>query len=837
MHNRSPRPRRSDRDLSGPQPFITILCKFADEEAEPMPLAFYEQLFGPARPGLDDYWREVSYGQISLEGSRVNGWYRLLHPVAFYQIPGLAEPDLDLLASDCIAAADADVRFPDFAGINLVFNHLLGDSTWGGRRCLELDGVSRCYGMTWLWPHASATPAKVVHEMGHAFGLQHSSAGSGEVYGNLWDPMSATALCEADPADVPFAPHVIAYDKDLLGWIPADRKIVVAQQGTVTIELAALAKPAAQGYLLAQIPIAGDPARFYTVEARLRVGYDRALPADAVLIHEVDPTRDPPARLVNHLGDGDTREAAGMWQPGDVFIDAAGGVAVAVENATATGFVVTIATGPLPWPLSSASGTTLPAGDTPFAWQQVQGASGYELRVEPQPQRPAASPFTQVVTAAQATISLPPGDYRWQVRALPDGDWTLPMPVVTGFAGRRWLPSEVVSDAAGTFRSGLAITVDPKQEVSIAWAATNSMFLPLTVRRARRSAAGWQLAEQTILGYDLQAGSLPVLAIGAGDEICGLWIEQPPTVDGIAARTQGLMNKGLWFDCWAITRMPAIAEATAGEPNTGARPAGAVRINDVENGVRLTGPVLALDRAGNAFAAWNGARDGVPGLFSARRPEDQPWEPESKITDGVDQWALWSPAVAADDAGNLHAIWAESRDGNTGLSASVWTASSGWGQRIRMSDLGAGSRINPMIAVDDQGSAYAVWQRFYGCEVSAITGDIEFARQPAGVGWERPVRVSADIGSSNASPPVIAASRDGATYLVWEEAIASRYALFSSFRPADGDWEPKTPIPDGAGNRAPARPALAVDAEGNAYVTWLDTRGEQPVIRFAQAAR
>ena len=77
-----------------------------------------------------------------------------------------------------------------------------------------------------------------------------------------------------------------------------------------------------------------------------------------------------------------------------------------------------------------------------------------------------------------------------------------------------------------------------------------------------------------------------------------------------------------------------------------------------------------------------------------------------------------------------------------------------------MSDLGAGSRINPMIAVDDQGSAYAVWQRFYGCVGSAITGDIEFARQPAGAGWERPVRVSADIGSSNASPPVIAASRD-----------------------------------------------------------------------------
>ena len=150
-----------------------------------MPPSYFETLLGAARPGLDDYWREVSYGQINLEGSRVVGWYRLPQPAAAYRAAETTPSDLDLLAGNCIAAADADVHFPDFAGINLVFNQLLGDSTWGGRRCLELDGVSRCYGITWLWPPASAKPAKVVHEIGHTFGLKHSAAGSGEVYGNL----------------------------------------------------------------------------------------------------------------------------------------------------------------------------------------------------------------------------------------------------------------------------------------------------------------------------------------------------------------------------------------------------------------------------------------------------------------------------------------------------------------------------------------------------------------------------------------------------------------------------------------------------------------------------
>ncbi len=87
------------------------------------------------------------------------------------------------------------------------------------------------------------------------------------------------------------------------------------------------------------------------------------------------------------------------------------------------------------------------------------------------------------------------------------------------------------------------------------------------------------------------------------------------------------------------------------------------------------------------------------------------------------------------------------------------------------------------------------------------------------------------------STPAIAPGPEGATYLVWEEKNSDGYMLFSSYRPAKGDWEPRMPIPGAAGNRAPAGPALAIDAGGAAYVTWVDTRSESPVVRFAMAAR
>jgi M6 family metalloprotease-like protein len=367
-------PQHAATGLRGPQPFATILCKFADVPAEPDTVAYFERLLGSEYPGLDHYWREVSYDAINLAGSTVTGWHSLPQPQASYLtgtpnavMPTAQSPvDLQLLTEDCVAAAGDALELSRYVGLNLVFNANL-DRPRGTEVCLTQPGGSQCYRTTWFWPDWYHHHSIWAHEMGHAFGLQHSSVGEGNGYGNMWDVMSVDGPCRTETAFGRIGQHPIAYQKDSLGWIPADRVFTVERGGQATITLEQMAQPGPDNYLLARIPIragaelveAPDASRhYYTVEARRRSGYDASLPGDGVIIHEVNLDDDPQVRLVStarggRVAAGVTTGLAARWLPGQIFQDTPNGIAVSIDRPTAAGFVVTIYTRSLPAELSA----------------------------------------------------------------------------------------------------------------------------------------------------------------------------------------------------------------------------------------------------------------------------------------------------------------------------------------------------------------------------------------------------------------------------------------------------------------------------------------------------
>ena len=104
--------------------------------------------------------------------------------------------------------------------------------------------------------------------------------------------------------------------QDRLGWIPPDKLMVVNAGQQATFLLDRLGMPTGNGYLMAKIPIIGT-SKYYTVERREFVGFDKAVPGEAIVIHEVVPGRSRPAQVVDPDGNGNPNDAGSYWEPGE----------------------------------------------------------------------------------------------------------------------------------------------------------------------------------------------------------------------------------------------------------------------------------------------------------------------------------------------------------------------------------------------------------------------------------------------------------------------------------------------------------------------------------------
>ncbi|MHC4696439.1 MAG: metallopeptidase domain-containing protein [Planctomycetota bacterium] len=255
-------PRGGANPNLGEQRTVVLLVNSQDNPIQPITgQQVWNKFFNDTNPSSVTSWvEEVSYGKAFMTGD-VLGWYTL--PIAESNLC----TDSGVAAS--IAAADADVFFPDYARLFIIYPDAgCWWSGWGtiGMSSFSTDdgtvsmSCSRINGTQWI-------AGVGIHEFGHNLGGEH--ANDWECGGSIIGPR-CTSIDYGDNFDVLGTQgHFNAFHMELIGWFDPGNVQETAADGVYTIE--PIEMPGA-GVKALKIPIA-DGEHYY-VEYRRPLGYD-----------------------------------------------------------------------------------------------------------------------------------------------------------------------------------------------------------------------------------------------------------------------------------------------------------------------------------------------------------------------------------------------------------------------------------------------------------------------------------------------------------------------------------------------------------------------------------
>ncbi|NPV63238.1 MAG: M6 family metalloprotease domain-containing protein [Methanotrichaceae archaeon] len=283
---------------------LVILVDFSDHPAKQRREHYQEMLFSSSRyptGSLRDYYREASYGRLTVEGDVVGGeggWYRAPKPYSYYCNGeygfGTYPRNVTRLVEDAIEQASAHVNFAQYDAD--------GDGDVDALFIIHSGpGAETTGSVSDIWSHMSAITPKTIHgvrvsrysmepedgnvgvfchELGHVFGLPDlydydmDSAGTGS-----WDLMAGGSWNNGGKTPA----HPVGWCKVQLGWVTPT--VVEKPVENVTI------RPSSLFPEMYRLPADGAQSEYFLIENRKKAGFDSYLPGEGLMILHIDESQ------------------------------------------------------------------------------------------------------------------------------------------------------------------------------------------------------------------------------------------------------------------------------------------------------------------------------------------------------------------------------------------------------------------------------------------------------------------------------------------------------------------------------------------------------------------
>ena len=282
----------------GPQSVVVLTVEFSDEKPECYPPV--SQVEGVIFRMVNDYYKEVSYGQMFFEGYVTKKFYRI-GSMDYYREKGSPSLgwNMDIVA-DAILAADEEVDYSAYRHVIVVLIIPLKVSSWG-RSWISCPDV-------YADLHVETNDGTTVES---AILLQGSTTRlSGWVHIRpLQTWLYALGMKLGLPDDTKYAAqphnhfhdfHMFAWEKIVLGWIPPEKVTEVPLGATTRVVLDPIEQNTT-GTLA--VKIVKTPESYWLVEARRPIGYDSYLPTIAAPNTPAEVIGHPPIEgvLITHV--------------------------------------------------------------------------------------------------------------------------------------------------------------------------------------------------------------------------------------------------------------------------------------------------------------------------------------------------------------------------------------------------------------------------------------------------------------------------------------------------------------------------------------------------------